>query len=302
MSVPRIPGRGALLQLISDLSRERNILSGELKAKKSSYHSLRALYQPEIDSLSQEADVLAKKFRELYRQAAEAYSDEDGALAKVLSLEGKEVQRECEALNGKANVLRMELKTIHDRIDFLYLEIKKISERINEAREFLKNARKTIVGGFSMAGISDTEAENILDKVPQRVLSEVEEVKFRLDKLDNATKLGDTRWHPMTNKAFVRVYKHEFRHAGREGETIIHEVGHEIFLKFLSDKEKGDWEELYSGSGDWFISDYAMRSFEEDFCECFAAFFTEKVSLLARRGFEKYTFIEKIIRRLEQLS
>jgi len=194
------------------------------------------------------------------------------------------------------------LKTLHDRIDFLYLEIKKLSEAISKSRESLKNARKTVIGGFSGSRISDVEAEKILDKVPQRALNEVEEVKFRMDKSDNSVKLGDTRWHPMTNKAFVRIYKHEFKDAKREGETIIHEVGHEVFLKFLTDEDKKIWEELYSNSGDWFISIYAMRSSEEDFCECFAAFFTEKTSLLARRGFEKYTFIEKIIRRLEQLS
>lgn len=299
MSVPKIPGRGALLQSINDLTARKSILVDELKAKKLSYHSLRAQYQPEIDYLSQGADALAKKFKELYRQAAEAYSDEDGALAKALSLEGKEVQRECEALNNKANVLRMELKALHDGIDFLYLEIKKLSDKIVEARESLKNARRTVVGGFSGAGISDAEAEKVLDKVPQRVLGEVEEIKFRLDKPVGGERLGDTRWHPMTNKAFVRVYKHESNNAGHEEETIIHEVGHEVFLKFLSNKEKKGWEELYSSSGDWFVSGRAMRSLEEDFCECFAAFFVSP-SEFAKGDIQKYTFIEKIIKELEK--
>lgn len=304
MSVPKIPGRGALLKLISDLTAQKNILGSELKAKKSSYHSLRSLYQPEIDSLSREADILAKKFRELYCQAAEAYSDEDGALAKALSLEGKEVQLECEAINNKANALRTELKTLHDRIDFLYSEIKKLGEQIVQARESLKNSRKTAVIGFTGTKLTDdAEMEKVLDVFPQVIFTKIKSVGYSNDLFWESASgkftvpsRGEASW----DKSGKRIISIGAGSGSKRkiAETISHEIGHVVHENFLTDHQKAEWYSLYTEER-WVISPEALMDEKEDFAESFRFFVLDEKRLAAKFP-KKYTFIKSIYANLSK--
>lgn len=307
MSVPKIPGRGALLQLINDSISRKNSLAGELKIKKFDYCLLRVQYQPEIDSLSREADVLAKKFRELYRQAAEAYSDDDGALAKALATEGKEIQRECGSLNDKANALRMELKALHDRIDFLYLEIGKLSEQIVQARESLKNSRKTVVKGFAGTKLtSDAEIEKVLDFFPQIIFSKVKSIGYSKELFWKSASgkfmvpsRGEASWDK-DGKRIISIGVESFASKKKIAETISHEIGHVVHEHFLTDHQKAEWYSLYAeGLRLGYISDEAEENEIEDFAESFRLLTLDE-NQLATKCPAKYTFIKSIYANLSK--
>jgi len=141
--------------------------------------------------------------------------------------------------------------------------------------------------------------------LPQLALREIEKIEFvaeRLQGIGGGGKLGDTSWEPETGRAIVRTYLHISELNEKEHETIVHEVGHEIFLKLLTSEEKSAWGELYKESGDWFVSGRAIRSSEEDFCECFRIFFTSRVRIFAKRGSQKYNFMKNVVKRLEKMS
>lgn len=62
-------------------------------------HIARAALLQQVETLRPQADELAQKFRRLYAEASEAYSNDAKATAKTLSLKAKEIQAECQDQN-----------------------------------------------------------------------------------------------------------------------------------------------------------------------------------------------------------
>ncbi len=297
--------RGVALQKIVQLRERQKALNQDIVSARKELEILNKQYQPLINQLQQKADVMAHKFRRLYRESQDAYNDDDGESAKSLSIEGREAQDECESFNDQANRMRRELKNLQERISRMAGEFNENETRITELKAALRDMRRPRLSGFEHSAIPTLNLEQFLDKLPQMALREIGGVDFsseRTQGIEMGDKLGDTKWNPETGKATIRVYLHEPRFGEKEHETVAHEVGHEVFLKLLNPEEKIIWEEFYRGSGDWFVSHRAIRSAEEDFCECFRIFFSSDVAAFAKRNPQKYNFIKNLVGRLEKTS
>ena len=281
------------------------MLSQEITLAKRRLEDLSKQYQPLIEQFQEKADHLARKFRRLYEESQEAYKDGDGELARSLSIDGREAQDECEALNDRANSMRYELKGLQYRIAKMANEFNGNESRNRELKASLKTMRRPQLSGFGQSNIAPLGLEQFLDKLPQSALREIRGIEFvpkRPLGIEGGGKLGDTSWDPETRRATVRAYLHETRLDEKEQETITHEVGHEVFLKLLNPEEKTVWEKFYKGSGDWFVSGRAIRSAEEDFCECFRMFFSGRAEIFAKHDPQKYNFIKNLVGRLEKIS
>lgn len=295
--------RGAVLHKIVQTRECQKALNQDIASLKKQLEVLSKQYQPLISDLQRKADILARKFRKLYEESQEEYKAGEGELAKSLSIEGREAQDECQRLNGRANSMRHELKDLQEHIARTASEFNENENYIKELKTVLKTMRRPSISGFEQSNIQPLNLEQFLDKLPQIALREIGGIEFIPERslgIDMGEKLGDTSWDPETKKATIRVYLHYSEDGEDEHETITHETGHEVFLKLLVSEEKAVWEDLYKGSGDWFVSRRAVRSAEEDFCECFAVFFSERHSELVRRDPRKYNFIKNIVKRLEK--
>ncbi len=70
----------------------------------------------DLEHIVREADSLAAEFRILFKEASTAWDDGNKALAKSLSVQGKEKQSRCDELNREANVIRERLNRIDELI------------------------------------------------------------------------------------------------------------------------------------------------------------------------------------------
>jgi len=105
--------------------------------------------QEAIDDLRAEARQLVQEFRDLYQQSQEAYGDGDGALAKQLSLEGREKQNECGEINEEVGERIRELRGLREKLSSLNQEAKQkreeafaCVEEVRRLREQAKSANK----------------------------------------------------------------------------------------------------------------------------------------------------------------
>ena len=295
--------RGVALQKTVQLRERQKALNQDIISAKKELETLNKQYQPLINQLQQKADIMAHKFRKLYRESQDAFIEGDGELAKSLSIEGREAQDECESFNDQTNRMRRELKNLQERISRRAGELNENETRIAELKVALQSMSRPRLSGFERSAIQPLNLEQFLDKLPQTAFREIEEVDFFFEQaqsIEMGDKLGETQWHLETKRATIRMYLHKPELGEREYETIVHEIGHEIFFKFFNLKEKIAWEEFYKGSGDWFVSGRAIRSAEEDFCECLAVFWGNRSSELARRDSRKYTLIKEVMERLEK--
>ncbi|MBI2278647.1 MAG: hypothetical protein HYU81_01125 [Candidatus Brennerbacteria bacterium] len=295
------PRKGVILEEAQSLRRRKDQIRSDIRDLKLKHKSLKERHQPEINQLSAEADRLAIQFRERYEEASNAYANDEKARAKSLSMEGRAAQDACEALNRKAKRMREELGGILRDIQEKRRESDSIREKLNSYAAILISCKRPRLEGFSKEKNLDLALEKFLDRLPQTVLREIEEVRFISEmpiSKEGNRKLGDANWNPKTKKAHVRVYHHAPEQNHILEETIAHEIAHEIFFKYITSEEKREWEKLYLATGDWFTSKRAIRSHEEDFCECFAKFFLD-ASFLEKGDFRKYAFIKLITKRLE---
>jgi hypothetical protein len=78
-------------------------------------------------------------------------------------------------------------------------------------------------------------------------------------------------------------------------ETVVHEIGHNVHenIKWESPHLAGKWEELYWNS-DYFVSEYATTSVNEDFAECYAKYIQDP-ELLSFLCPEKYAFMHEYV-------
>lgn len=294
--------KGAILEEIHNLKRAKERILAELRELDAKYIGLKERYQPEIDRLSRSADALAVVFRQKYEGASEAYAAGEKALAKTLSEEGHAIQGECEVLNREANRMRGELDSILKNAREKKRELNLIRARLDVYQKTLTSFKRPRLEGFPKNRQEDLALEKLLDQLPQNVLQGIEKITFVSETPigeDGEGRLGDTRWNLKTKRASVRVYQHIAERGQLLEETVMHEISHEIFLKYMTNQEKREWEELYLDSGDRFVSLRAIRSYEEDFCECFAKFFLDP-PFLERRNNWKYALIDRIVKRLEE--
>lgn len=78
-------------------------------------------------------------------------------------------------------------------------------------------------------------------------------------------------------------------------ETVVHEIGHNVHenLKCENPRMAEKWEELYVNS-DYFVSEYATTTVNEDFAECYAKY-VQDPELLKFVCPEKYAFMHEYV-------
>lgn len=79
-------------------------------------------------------------------------------------------------------------------------------------------------------------------------------------------------------KKFISIHafnsKKEFYH------ILYHEIGHHVFNHILPSKKRVEWVCNIYPNSDFFVSNYASKNAQEDFCESYSCFFTNFNNLL----------------------
>lgn len=103
---------------------------------------------------------------------------------------------------------------------------------------------------------------------------------------------GKTKQFP-GGKYFIELFRHDPRFGERIVDTIAHELGHVAF-PLLSAELRKEWDDLYAATDDsQFVTRYAMRDCQEDFCECLMLF-GHNPDGLAAQDKRKYAFIKRL--------
>ncbi len=278
------------------VEKKRDILKKASEAQRV-YQERQNELGPEIEQLQSKAAALAAEFRRLYEEASIAYEAHEGALAKVLSEAGHEAQDRCEAINAAANRYRQELKRLRQIYLDYYRKAEDIDLKINQLQDRLSRERRNLVATFP----NPQATERFLARMPQAALEKIAAINYSreraIGRFGNEL-AGKTRYNPDLKGYEIEIY----RHGGFENirATIAHEVGHVVFEEFLTAEERKEWEELYADSNE-FVTTRAIRSQEEDFCECFTKFHLLP-GWLERRHEKKYTFIKKINQKLKEMQ
>lgn len=103
---------------------------------------------------------------------------------------------------------------------------------------------------------------------------------------------GRTKQFP-GGKYFIELFRHDPRFSERIADTIAHELGH-IAFPLLSAEFRKEWNDLYATTGDsQFVSRYAVRDCQEDFCECLMQFCSDP-DKLAEKDKRKYAFMKRL--------
>lgn len=274
------------------IEKKRDILRKASEAKQI-YQERQNELGPEIEQLQSKAEALAAEFRRLYKEASSAYEAGEGALAKVLSEAGHEAQDRCEAINAAANRYRRELKRLRQIYLDYYQRAEDIDPKISEFQNQLSHERRNLVATFP----SPEATERFLARMPQAALERIAALNYSRERVTSRSGnelAGRARYNPDLKGYAIEIYRHGRSENIRA--TIAHEIGHVIFDEFLSGEERKEWQELYSNSNE-FVTRRAIRSPEEDFCECFAVFKTDQTEL-ERKDEKKYSFIRNLERRL----
>lgn len=290
-------GRKAELLKKSEKARAKVLqLKHKEQALEKSYENLLLELQPQIDKLQNQAEELGPKFRNLYRASQEAYSDQDGALAKSLSIQGHEIEDSCRAINNRANELRKRLKNKYDKINKMHQEAEQSEKLVVEYKSKADALRKTKVTNFTDSKVmTEYEVEEFLDEFPQKIFNNIDSIRY-FDEIvieEDGICFGKTTWNKETNKATIDIFKHTNKTFLRE--TITHEIGHCIFLSLMNEEQRLGWGSLYKQrffSKD-FITKCASESRGEDFCECFICYKLQPDKLEKLYNVE-YDFIDKL--------
>ena len=145
--------------------------------------------------------------------------------------------------------------------------------------------------------VTDSEIIHAIKRIPNSHLKGLEYIVYDPERFFqrsyanpkpiNHAALGQYNQLP---KKFITIYKisskEDFFH------VLYHEVGHHIFNHALDSKLKVQWvNDVYKNSL-FFVSEYAKRNAQEDFCESYAAFYCNQKKLLKDQL--KFTFIKKL--------
>ena len=292
-------GKGEILVTLRDLDRKKASLRLVLSKAKAAYRNLEHTYPQLIQELQTNADDLARRFRECYEESRRAFADDDGALAKALSLEGRTLQHECEQLNARANTMRTELKDAFDHIQRTLSELKSVEITESAFRKKLEYTRKTRVLGFNGQGDLDSLAvERILDGFPQAVFAHVALVRYVPDLVQTTPRglqipaRGKTAWDA-ADRAVVEIGNQRVRSLRdlvvNYSMAIAHELGHVVYENISSDHQKAEWFALCSTSKAP-ISLNAIDEIEE-FAEAFVLLHLQPDALKKASG-AKYAYMK----------
>jgi len=246
--------------------------------------------RPEVDALQRRANYFAVEFKEKHDEALAAYEDGDGELAKEYSMEGRELQELCEAANEQTSEARSALREVQDAMRQHFNVAKQLEGELNELRRRLNGAqrqheqerrnsetRRRIAQAVTLSGFSQADTSSIrgcLSMFPTAILQRLDRIVFTAQGAQGQHGrpiTGRTRLFP-GRKYFVEMFDHDPRLGERITETIAHELGH-IAFPLLSIERRKEWMDLYAATDDTqFVSRYAIRDFEEDFCECLMLF------------------------------
>lgn len=263
--------------------------------------------------ITTEADGLAIEFKELYRRATEAYADDLRGLAKQLSTEGHEKQKECEDLNQRANEVRGKLAAnreelkgyryphndLLDKLNRLKASLR-VAERDAEAEEAAR-VKPVSLQGFEVRGPNSAEAlREFVASFPPALLRSVSQITYRDIQAVGRTGspiIGRTSRARGQHQFQIELFYHHPPAAQGIRQTIAHELGHVAYAMF-TDQERQRWLQLYYNTNDsQFFTPYAMSDAEEDFGEC-VAWFKTNAPAFAKSHPEKYAFMQLIFRRL----
>jgi len=299
-------GKGEILQNLPIMLREQAELESRLSSATLRYRDLVATNEPRIRELSQQADALAIEFRRLYREASDAFAEDEKELAKQLSIEGREVQSRCEALNHEANEMRTDLRSLRDLIATTRQRSKEIRSQIVTLGNRLTTLRTTTVRGFEQSGLLDNIAlERTLDLLPQSVLGVVDTIEYQKEIweiMSSGRKFparGRTTWNAIDH-ATIQIARQPASTAeearNQYAYVLAHEVGHVAYEKFASDEEKANWFAV-SEEASTPLSSYSVASDVEDFAEAFA-FFVLYAAYLEQRDPKRYSYMRTMITRM----
>lgn len=204
----------------------------------------------QVAECSRQADGLAEKFRRLFRESQEAYSDGDGELAKELSEEGHEAQDECMALNNKVRELRRQAAEFPERPQM---------------------ALKGIPPDFQNA-VFDTldslPAAHVSDKVIERISYSGE---YKENPVTKITRQANIDFPVMGGKPVIRINKQtregQWTHISSVKFAVVHEVGHVVYRKFVTDEQKADWGIRFT---------HPDNNPEEDFANSYAWYYLKR--------------------------
>jgi chromosome segregation ATPase len=308
---PRNISKSELLRKSKELFSERQNLIVQARSLKAEYQRLFREFQPEIDDLQSQADKLANEFRELYRRSQQAYLEDNRALAKSLSIQGHAVQEQCEALNAKANARRDQLKNLQGQIDDLCLRADGLKEEAKKCREKAEELRKTYIRGFEDSEIIDNEdIEEFLDGFSQRIFKEVKKIEYE-ENLFWESKIRKIKVasrgmviEDKNNKTVIKIgdqpEEENVERSQKFKEAITHEIGHIIYRRFLTDKQKAEWFVWHTQDSAKmkFISKYSLENEEEDFAENFRMFILEPEGL-QNYDERRYNLIKEVMEELE---
>lgn len=270
---------------------------------KRQYQELQSRLVPQIQQLTREADEAAREFKRLYAEASLAYAREEKATAKALSLQGKDIQEQCESLNAEASSLRARLKALQEEYVSKFGEAKKLKAQAEEIMDSAKKARVTRVD-LANSGIVDNETiEHFLDGLPQILLRKIREISydenlsFSLLSGDKMLARGATEWDE-SGVARIRLGSPSFKRGASPQEVLEaalgHEIGHICYADFLDDAKKAEWFVLHEEtSSEQFLTHDVFDNDEEDFSECFRFKLTNE-DLLRRHSEEKHRFIDEV--------
>jgi chromosome segregation ATPase len=300
--------KGDLLQTLRVVSSSRKDLLATADKLQARHRELFPKYQTRIEQLQQQADVLARRFRKLYREAAEAYSDADGVLAKQLSIDGRAAQQQCQTLNHEANRLRQELKNTLDEAERSRQKASGLQSEITTCRDRLRFARATLVQGFEDSEVLDNIViEKLLDAFPQSILSKVARVEHAAEIFEETASKGtripaiaETEWRN-DGTAIIRIARVRGssleRSIGKHSDVIAHELGHVVYEGFVDDHLKAEWYALRTHSLS-FVSPRAVEDEIEDFAESFRLIMLDPEAL-AEKDEQRYRFMSDIVETLK---
>ncbi|CAM4163821.1 hypothetical protein BIW53_03105 [Pseudoalteromonas byunsanensis] len=81
------------------------------------------------------------------------------------------------------------------------------------------------------------------------------------------------------------LHKHEFYH------VLYHEIGHHVFNYILTSQQRVSWVNDIYPCSTHFVSQYASKNAQEDFCESYSTFYTRPTDLA--KDSKKSAFIRR---------
>ncbi len=280
-----------------------NSIHLKIQTLQEKYDRLKKEYEPMIALVQGQANSLATEFKTLFSAASNAYSTQEKALAKQLSVEGRMIENQCKALNNDANRLREDLKQILDEINRLRNESRVLKEKeVSKARKQKKI--NLLLNGIAKNNLplKQPKIHELLEKFSELTIDKIDRIDFNKDIFWKTPGRGYDivargMTQPLANGKYeITICKQDGENdeekGGKMTETLVHEIGHVIYDS-LDDGDKADWFSMSSETpSNEYISLEASENEEEDFAECFR-FYLLLSNDIKRARPKKYKFVDK---------